>query len=76
MNFLFGCQFLASAGRCTKGIYSSVIRYRNQESGKLQNILIVDTEGIQSAEGRDSYFDRRIVYFIICISHVVLICNK
>jgi len=76
MNFLFGCQFLTSAGRCTKGIYCSVIKYKNKRSGKMQNILILDTEGIQSAEARDFYFDRRVVYFIMCISHVVLICNK
>ena len=76
LNTLFGCQFLTSAGRCTKGIYCSVIKHRNKRSGQLQNILILDSEGIQSAEARDPYFDRRVVYFIICISHVVLICNQ
>jgi len=76
MNFLFGTQFLTSAGRCTKGVYMSLMKYSEPGSSKTKNILLLDTEGIQSAEGRDPLFDRRIVYFIMGISHVVLICNK
>ena len=38
--------------------------------------MILDTEGIQSSEARDTTFDRRIVYYAICVSHVVLMCNK
>ena len=36
----------------------------------------MDTEGIQSTESHDKAFDQRIVFYILCISHVVLICNK
>ena len=53
MNFIFGTQFLSSAGRCTKGIYASIIKYKCRLSGKNKKILILDTEGIQSAEARD-----------------------
>ncbi len=38
--------------------------------------MILDTEGIQSSEARDTTFDKRIVYYAICVSHVVLICNR
>jgi len=76
MNFLFGTQFMTAAGRCTKGIYLSLMKYVDPHSRKTKNILILDTEGIQSMEGRDPLFDRRIVYFIMCVSHVVLMCNK
>lgn len=76
MNFLFGTQFLTSAGRCTKGVYGSVLRLEDRKSGKKRKILLLDTEGIQCAEARDAQFDKRIVYFVTCISHVVLICNK
>ena len=38
--------------------------------------MILDTEGIQSAEARDTTFDRRLVYYAICVSHVVLMCNR
>jgi len=44
--------------------------------GRFKRILILDTEGIQSSEARDSTFDKRIVYYAICVSHVVLMCNK
>ena len=43
---------------------------------KYKKILILDTEGIQSAEARDPKFDKRIVYYILCVSHVILMCNK
>ena len=43
---------------------------------KYKKILILDTEGIQSAEARDPKFDKRIVYYILCDSHVILMSNK
>jgi hypothetical protein len=53
MNFIFGTQFLSSAGRCTKGVYASIIKYKCRKTGKNKKILILDTEGIQSVEARD-----------------------
>lgn len=41
-----------------------------------KKILLLDTEGIQSSEARDDRFDKRIVFYILCVSHVVLICNR
>jgi hypothetical protein len=76
MNFIFGTQFLSSAGRCTKGVYASIIRYKCKKSGRNKKILILDTEGIQSAEARNHEFDKQIVFYILCISHVILMCNK
>ena len=75
MNYLFGTSFLSSSGRCTKGVYASILRFRANDR-KYKRILILDTEGIQSSEARDPTFDKRIVYYAICISHVVLMCNK
>ena len=75
LNYLFGTSFLSSSGRCTKGVYASILKFRDND-GKYKRILILDTEGIQSSEARDSTFDKRIVYYAICISHVVLMCNK
>ncbi len=37
---------------------------------------MLDTEGIQSPDARDPKFDRKIVYYILSISHVILLCNK
>ena len=75
MNYIFGTSFLSAAGRCTKGIYCSILRFKSND-GRFKRILILDTEGIQSSEARNPHFDRRIVYYAICVSHVVLICNK
>ena len=41
-----------------------------------KKILLLDTEGIQSSEARDDRFDKRIVFYILCVSQVVLICNR
>jgi len=54
----------------------SVFRYFDPVKERMRNILVLDSEGIQSAEARDRTFDKRIVYFVMCVSHVVLICNK
>ena len=39
-------------------------------------MLILDTQGLQSAENQDSSFDHRIIFYVLCISHIVLVCNK
>ena len=75
MNYLFGTSFLSSSGRCTKGVYASVLNFK-ANNGSNKKIVILDTEGIQSSEARDSTFDKRIIYYAICISHVVLMCNR
>jgi hypothetical protein len=77
LNTLFGTQFLSSAGRCTRGIYGCLIDVKiTREGTNFSKILILDTEGIQSVEAPDKNFDRRVVFYILCISHIVLICNK
>jgi hypothetical protein len=43
---------------------------------RFKKMLILDCEGIQSIEAQDKIFDRRVVFYILCVSHVVLICNK
>lgn len=81
LNYLFGTQFLSASGRCTKGIYGTLIDIvaNPSQQSRYDKILIIDSEGIQSAEERGeemSDFDKRIVLYLLCVSHVVLICNK
>ena len=79
LNTLFGAQFLSSAGRCTRGIYGSLLNIQTTgpfSNSKYKKILLLDSEGIQSTEKRDPQFDKRIVFYVLCVSHVVLICNK
>ena len=44
LNKIFGTSFLSASGRCTKGVYFSIIRYKVE--GKMKKILILDSEGI------------------------------
>jgi hypothetical protein len=46
LNFLFGCDFTSSAGRCTKGIYGTYFEIENKNLYECDAILILDTEGL------------------------------
>jgi len=71
LNVLFGCGFSTSAGRCTKGIYISLLRH---PSGF--KIMVIDTEGLLSVMARDHEFDNLITTMTFSCSHVVIINNK
>lgn len=43
---MFGCVFATSVGRCTKGIYGSIIKLN--ENLDYDYALIIDTEGLLS----------------------------
>jgi hypothetical protein len=74
LNFLFGTQFASSSGRCTKGMYGTLIRIKNHE--KYKKLLILDTEGILSAERNDPIFDRKLFLFCLSISNAVIMCVR
>ncbi|CAF4851865.1 unnamed protein product [Rotaria sp. Silwood1] len=70
MNTTFGCNFRVSAGRCTIGMYMSVIRWKSE------TIVILDTEGLLSLEEAGSIFDNQMVTMAMLSSHLVLINHK
>lgn len=70
MNATFGCNFRVSAGRCTIGMYLSVVRWQQQ------TIIIFDTEGLLSLEESGSIFDNQMVSLAMLSSHLVLINHK
>ena len=76
LNFLFGCNFQTSAGRCTRGVYGTFITLRNCD--KYDAIFILDTEGLLSIHHEQSNleFDRKITLFILAVSQVVIINVK
>ena len=76
LNFLFGCNFQTSAGRCTRGIYGTYIRLKN--CPKYDGVLILDTEGLLSIHHSqiNMDFDRKITLFILAVSQVVIINVK
>jgi hypothetical protein len=71
---MFGCLFATSTGRCTKGIYGSIMTLEGNKDYDL--LFIIDSEGLQSSEKSDKEFDRKITCFILSVSHIVLINVK
>jgi hypothetical protein len=70
MNTTFGCNFRVSSGRCTIGMYMSVINWRSE------TIVIFDTEGLLSLEEAGSIFDNQMITMAVLSSHLVLINHK
>jgi hypothetical protein len=70
MNATFGCNFRVSAGRCTIGMYLSVVCWQ------FYTIVIFDTEGLLSLEESGSTFDNQMVSLAMLSSHLVLINHK
>ncbi|CAD8098190.1 unnamed protein product [Paramecium sonneborni] len=78
LNKIFGCHFLTSVGRCTKGMYLQLLKISNKE--QFQNlfdyILLLDSEGLQNPNQQDSEFDKRLALFIISISDIIILNVK
>ena len=81
LNYCFGCKFLTSAGRCTRGIYGSLSRL-SRPINLSNNFLILDTEGLDALERgcikntSHIHFDRTMVLFCLAVSQVVIINVK
>ena len=81
LNYCFGCKFLTSAGRCTRGIYGSLSRLSRPVNNS-NNFLILDTEGLDAIERGNIketsviHFDRTMVLFCLSVSQVVIINVK
>ena len=69
-NHRFGSRFGVSVGRCTRGIFGS-LQVTDDAA-----ILILDTEGLQSAERADPEFDRVMMLFIFAVSNHIDITVK
>ena len=73
LNYVFGCKFLTSTGRCTRGVYGSLLEL-NKPINKSKFLLILDTEGIDSVERSSAiHFDRTLILFCLSVSNVVII---
>ena len=78
LNYCFGCKFLTSAGRCTRGIYGSLARL-SQSINLTNQFLILDTEGLDGGSKSGPsliHFDRTMVLFCLAVSQVVIINIK
>ena len=82
LNYCFGCKFLTSAGRCTKGVYASLSKL-SRPINRSNHFLILDTEGLDAIERgktlQDTYcinFDRTMVLFCLAVSQAIIINVK
>ena len=73
LNYLFGCQFASSVGRCTRGIYMSLMKINNPH---YDYMLVLDSEGLQSPEKNDDEFDRKITLFLLAVSQLIIVNIK
>jgi len=71
LNYLFGCGFATSAGRCTRGLYCSLM----ESEGR--TLLLLDTEGLMSLEAAGGdVFDAQLALMAMACSHLVIINHK
>lgn len=43
LNFLFGCDFSTSEGRCTRGVYGTYFKFTNSLCPTCDGIFLIDT---------------------------------
>lgn len=46
LNFLFGCDFATSEGRCTRGVYGTYFRLNDPQITSFESVFVIDTEGL------------------------------
>jgi energy-coupling factor transporter ATP-binding protein EcfA2 len=89
LNFLFGCDFATSEGRCTRGIYGTLFRFGNKNKGKFSHlshcdgILAIDTEGLGAiTNDKDNnnkdrkQFDEKLLLYCMAVSDFVIVNVK
>ncbi|XP_041523092.1 interferon-induced very large GTPase 1-like [Microtus oregoni] len=77
LNALFGLQFTASAGRCTKGAYMQLLKVEETFTEELgfDFVLVVDTEGLRAPElnNKSRNWDNELATFVIGLANLTLI---
>jgi GTPase Era involved in 16S rRNA processing len=81
LNFLYGCDFATSEGRCTRGVYGTYFKFTNFKPHNCDGVFLIDTEGLfASLSDKDKQrrlnFDRKLVLFCLSISDIILINTK
>ncbi|XP_065447301.1 up-regulator of cell proliferation-like [Chrysemys picta bellii] len=79
LNTMFGLQFAVSSGRCTRGVFMSLIKVAENFQQELgcDFILVIDTEGLKSPELarlEDSYqHDNELATLVIGLSDITIV---
>ena len=84
LNFLFGCDFATSEGRCTRGVYGTYFKF--DKKGQFSNmnhcdgVFVIDTEGLfaltndKDREDDDRKdFDSKLVLFCLAVSDFIVV---
>ena len=77
LNMMFNLDLIVSDGRCTKGAFLQLLKVDNEDS-KFKYILLIDTEGLRSAElgtatQETTNRDNKLATMIIALSDLILI---
>jgi GTPase SAR1 family protein len=81
LNFLFGCDFLSSDGRCTSGAYGTYYAINNRNINNCSGILVLDTEGLFSnyqnkrCKNRQN-FDNKLILFLLKTCDVLIMNTR
>jgi hypothetical protein len=70
LNYMFGTLFDVREGRCTRGIYGSLVKSNRKN---FDYIMLIDTEGLLGIERNNETYDRRIILFCLAVSHLVIV---
>ncbi len=78
LNFLFGCDFATSEGRCTRGVYGTYYRFSTVKFSNCEGLFVIDTEGLFAPLNRKDEstrldFDSRLALFCFAISDLVIV---
>lgn len=84
LNFLLGCNFATSQGRCTVGVYGTFYKFNDNGKGRFnkiknyEGIFIMDTEGIFSMKNKTDEkerkdYDKKLILFCMAVSDVVIL---
>ncbi|XP_028414180.1 interferon-induced very large GTPase 1-like [Dendronephthya gigantea] len=76
LNTMFGLEFTVSAGKCTRGVFASLIPVSGsvRSESEFDYILVVDTEGLtESADHESREHDNKLATFTIGVADVVIV---
>ncbi|XP_028403252.1 LOW QUALITY PROTEIN: interferon-induced very large GTPase 1-like [Dendronephthya gigantea] len=79
LNTMFGLEFPVSAGRCTKGVFASLLPVSDslKSTSKFDYVLVVDTEGLRGlSDPQVRERDNELVVFAIGLADVTLVNIK
>jgi GTPase SAR1 family protein len=81
LNFLFGCDFLSSDGRCTSGVYGTYYEISNRNINNCHGVFLLDTEGLFSNYKNEECpdrknFDNKLILFLLKTCDILIMNTR